>query len=27
MWLGEQPAEELFVFLGRISTAYYFLFL
>jgi len=26
-WLGEQPAEELFVFWGQISTTYYFLFL
>jgi ubiquinol-cytochrome c reductase cytochrome b subunit len=26
-WLGEQPAEELFIFLGQISTTYYFLFL
>ena len=24
-WLGEQPAEEFFVFLGQISTIYYFL--
>jgi len=26
-WLGEQPAEELFVALGQISTFYYFFFL
>lgn len=26
-WLGEQPAEELFVSLGQVSTAYYFLFI
>ena len=26
-WLGEQPAEELFVALGQVSTFYYFFFL
>jgi len=26
-WLGEQPAEEFYVMLGRISTIYYFSFL
>jgi len=25
-WLGEQPAEELFVFWGQLSTFYYFSF-
>jgi quinol-cytochrome oxidoreductase complex cytochrome b subunit len=24
-WLGEQPAEEFYVFLGQISTCFYFL--
>jgi ubiquinol-cytochrome c reductase cytochrome b subunit len=24
-WLGEQPAEEFYVFLGQISTFFYFL--
>jgi ubiquinol-cytochrome c reductase cytochrome b subunit len=26
-WLGEQPAEEFYVTLGRVSTFYYFFFL
>ena len=26
-WLGEQPAEELFVALGQVSTFFLFLFL
>jgi ubiquinol-cytochrome c reductase cytochrome b subunit len=26
-WLGEQPAEELFVFLGQFSTSYYFFYI